>query len=56
MCSPLAVAKRAKAIQVGMVHNSGLELAGGGDRWIRSGLTREEGGRGEGERRGWEEV
>jgi len=55
MCRPLAVANVAKAIHVGTVQSKGFE-AEGGRRWVNFGSKREEGGSGEGERRGWEVV
>lgn len=50
---PLASANCRKANHVGSVHSSGLLELGGGKRWGMLGLTRDDGGNGEGERSGW---
>jgi hypothetical protein len=51
ICSPFQVAKRTNAIHVGIVQKRGLDETGG-NRCGKVGLTREEGGKGEGDRNG----
>ena len=55
MWMPFTIANLTNAIQVGIVQNSGFD-ADGGSRCVNFGSTRDDAGRGDGERRGCEVV
>lgn len=52
MCMPFVNTKRMNSHHVGRVQRRGLADVGGGRRWRSFGSTRDDGGRGDGVRKG----